>query len=468
MKMPWQMHDYQIRAINFQCDHFQSAMWLDMGLGKTVVTLSSIVRLIKSGFLKAVLIVAPLKVCNLVWRQEAKDWLHTKQLKFTMLTGDRDQRTRALMRPSDIYLINYENLGWLGETLGTYYISKTRPIPFQGVVWDEISKMKNSSTQRVKSVMKFLPQTKWRTGLTGTPSSNGYKDLHGQYLVLDQGYRLGTSKVAFRNRFYKKDGSYKLKAYDDSKGIITEMIADITLRMSAEEYRKLPDLIIKDVMVELPEHARRVYDEMEKDLFAYLDNGTEITVFNRAALTGKCLQISGGSIYPISGAPEWEHVHDAKLDALEDIIDDANGHPVLCAYAFKPEAQRIMERFKKLDPINLTECKSERAMVNAMTRWVREDCQLMIGHPASIGFGVDGLQKTGHIIAWFGLTWSLDLYQQFIARLRRQGQGVPVICNRIIAIDTLDQAQELALKEKTEVENNLMLSIQEYRKRRGL
>ena len=215
---PEQLFPYQSNAVEFQCGMPHSALWLDMGLGKTVITLTSIARLSALGFLKGVLIVAPIRVVRMVWRQEALKWSHTKDIRFSIVTGTKDRRNRALLVGADVYLINYENLKWLGETLHTHYVSKGLELPFNGVVWDELSKMKNSNTQRVKAVKKLLPSIIWSTGLTGTPASNGYKDLHGQFLVLDQGRRLGTSKTAFRNRFYYKAGPFKELPYDDKIG----------------------------------------------------------------------------------------------------------------------------------------------------------------------------------------------------------------------------------------------------------
>lgn len=463
MLTPNLLHDYQKKAVNFQCSHPHSMLWLDMGLGKTVITLTSIAHLIKTGYLNGVVIVAPIRVCRLVWRQEAEKWEHTKHLKFSMVTGTKDQRTRALLRQADVYLINYENLRWLAETIHTYFISKNRPVPFNGIVWDEISKMKNSSTDRVKATRKVLDHFKWATGLTGTPASNGYKDLHGQFLVVDRGERLGTSKTAFRTRFYYKQGPYKEVAYPDTEDAIKRLIGDITLEMSAEDYNPLPDLIVNNIEIEMPDGLRGKYEQLEKEFFLTLDNGTDIEVFNQAALTNKCLQFSNGAMYPIAGMPLWEPIHDMKLEALEEILDEAQGSPVLCSYAYRSDAQRIMERFKHLDPINLTECKSESSLVNAMTRWKSGDCALMIGHPASMGHGIDGLQKNGHILVWYGLNWSLDLYEQFNARVRRQGQGVPVICHRLLMRDTLDQAQALALDEKATTQAGLRNAVKQYR-----
>jgi SNF2 family DNA or RNA helicase len=385
-----------------------------------------------------------------------------------MITGTRDQRTRALLRPADVYLVNYENLKWLSETIQTYFIKKNRPLPFTGIVWDEISKMKNSATDRVKATKKILDHFVWSTGLTGTPASNGYKDLHGQFLVVDKGQRLGVSKTAFRTRFYRKAGPYKEVPYEDTEDTIKKLIGDITLEMSAEDYNPLPDLMVNNIEIEMPPELRVRYDKMEKEFFLRLDSGAEVEMFNQASLTNKCLQFSNGAMYPVAGMPLWEAVHDLKLEALEDIIDEANGSPILCSYAYRSDAERIMTKFKHLRPINLTECKTEAALVNAMHRWKTGDCDLMIGHPASMGHGIDGLQRNGHIVVWYGLNWSLDLYDQMNARVRRQGQGAPVICHRIMMQDTLDQAQAIALDDKAQTQAGLRNAIKEYRQSRKL
>jgi SNF2 family DNA or RNA helicase len=463
MLTPDLLHGYQQKAVNFQCTHPASMLWLDMGLGKTVITLTSMAHLLRTGFLRGVIIVAPIRVIRLVWRQEATKWEHTKHLRFSMVTGTKDQRTRALLRPADVYLINYENLGWLAETLQTYFVKKERPLPFNGIIWDEISKMKNSATNRVKAFRKIEDKFDWTTGLTGTPASNGYKDLHGQFLVVDRGVRLGTSKTAFRTRFYRKVGPYKEVPFDDTEDTIKKLIGDITLEMSAEDYNPLPDLMVNNIEIEMPDDLRAKYERLEKEFFLVLDSGKEVEAFNQAALTNKCLQFANGAMYPIAGMPLWEPVHDLKLEALEDILDEAQGSPVLCAYAYRSDAQRIMEKFEHLDPINLTECKSEASLNNAMYRWKNGDCRLMIGHPASMGHGIDGLQNNGHILVWYGLNWSLDLYEQFNARVRRQGQGVPVICHRILMQATLDQAQAMALDEKATTQAGLRNAVKQYR-----
>jgi SNF2 family DNA or RNA helicase len=462
------LHDYQKRAVNFQCSLPTSMVWMCPGLGKTAITLTSIVHLLNTGFLSGVLIVAPIRVLRLVWRQEAAKWDHTKHLTFAMMVGDRDQRTRALMSKANVYLINYENLKWLSETLQHYYIAKHRPLPFSGLVWDEISKCKNSTTHRVTAVKKILPYFNWITGLTGTPASNGYKDLHGQYLVVDRGERLGESKTKFTQYYYHKEGEHKLIPYANAEDEIKQRISDITLEMSAADYNPLPDMIVNDIETELPEDLRAKYDAMEHEMFLQFDALPDKELFNQAALMNTCLQFSAGHVYPIAGNPLFSIVHGIKLDALEDLVDELAGEPLLLSYQFRSDAERIMERFKDLDPVNLTECKSERALRDAMTRWRRGDLLLLIGHPMSMGHGIDGLQDAGHTLAWFGLTWSLDLYLQFNGRVRRQGQGVPVMCHRFVMRDTVDCLQRTALETKATTEQSLRSAVKAYREQRGL
>ena len=468
MLTPEKLHEYQKRAVAHQCSMPNTMLWLDPGLGKTITTLTSVAHLPAHGVLKGVLVVAPIRVIRLVWRQEAARWSHTKHLTFSMVTGTKDQRTRALMRPADVYLINYENMKWMAEVLQTYYVSKDKPLPFNGIVWDEVSKCKNSTTNRVKAIRKVLPAMQWLTGLTGTPASNGYKDLHGQYLVVDKGQRLGTSKTAFRTKFYKKVGPFKEVPYDDTESTIKHLVGDITLEMSAADYNPLPDLMVNDIDVEMPEALRARYDQMERDFFLQLDSGKEKEVFNQASLTNACLQFANGAVYPVAGLPAWENLHDLKLDALEDIIEESMGQPIFVAYQYRSDAERIMTRFADIKPINLTDCKSEKALTEAMRRWQNGECQLMIAHPASAGHGIDGIQKAGRTLVWFGLNWSLELYEQFNARIRRQGQGAPVICHRILMRDTLDQAQALALDQKAQTQQGLRNAIKDYRQQKGV
>lgn len=458
------LYEYQRNAVGFQCSRRSSVLWLDMGLGKTPITLTSINHLINTNYLTSILVVAPIRVIRLVWRQEAQKWSHLSHLTFSVIHGTKDQRLRALNRKANIYLVNYENVQWLSDLLMTNFIKKNKPLPFNGLIWDELSKCKNSNTKRVRSVRKILPHMKWITGLTGTPASNGYKDLHGQYLVVDQGQRLGTSKTAFSQRFYYKVGPYKEIPFDDTENQIKELISDITLEMSAADYNPLPDIIYNNVEVELSDELRERYDNMEKEMFIRLDSGSEVEMFNQASLTNRCLQFSNGAMYPIPGMPLWEPIHDLKLEALHEIVEESGDNPIFCAYAYRSDAERIMSHFKDIRPINLTDCKTEGQLNNALNRWKNGDCKLMIAHPASAGHGVDSLQHKGNTLVWFGLNWSLELYEQFNARIRRQGQGMPVICHRIMMKDTLDQAQMMALETKATTQNSLRSAIKEYRR----
>lgn len=457
--------DYQKRGVNFQCMRPHSMIWFRMGGGKTVTTLTTIKHLIQTNVLKSVLVAAPMKPLRTAWLKEPDKWEHLKgQFKFSLVLGTPDQRLRALARPADIYLINNENIKWLSEVVADKIIKRGKECPFDGIVWDEVTMMKNSQSQRTKAIMPIVDSIKWTTGLTGTPASNGYKDLHGQYLVVDKGQRLGRHKTHFTSMYYYKQGPYKLKEFEDTIDRIKEKISDITMEISAEEYTKLPDLIMNDIEIELPEDLRNTYDDMEKNFFLQLDQTSGLEIFNQSSLMNKCLQFSNGAVYLETGKPEFKTLHDLKLDVLEEILEDAQGSPVLCSYAFKSDAVRIMERFKHLKPINLTECKSGTKLEDAMNRWGRGECPLMIGHPRSMGHGTEGLQHAGKTLVWFGLTYTLEWYEQFNSRILRDGQKEPVMCHRIMTLNTFDQAQDLSLKNKYTAQKDLMNAVKEYRR----
>ena len=460
-----QLHDYQKKAVNYQCDKKNTALWLDMGLGKTIITLTSIRHLIDTGFLSGVIIVGPVRVVRAVWRQEAAKWRHTKDMSFSMMVGTPDQRTRALMRKADIHLINYENLGWLADTIKTYFTDQGAPAPFQGIVFDELSLMKNSTTIRVKSYLKIEDSFKWTTGLTGTPAGNGLGNLHGQYLVLDKGQRLGRYKTQFETNFMTKGRYNQLKPLPSTKERILALVKDMTLSMSAEDYNPLPDILVNDIWIDFSPKDRLLYDKMERDFLIEIED-TTVELVNHMSLMNKCFQFSNGAIYVNPETREWKKVHDAKLDALESIIEEAQGRPVLCSYAYVSDAERIMNKFKKLRPVNMTDCKTDATIEDAKHRWKTGDCPLMLGQAGSMGHGLDGLQYSGNIIVWFGLNWSLDLYMQMNARIRRQGQAESVICHRILTKDTFDEIQCDRLEGKDKVQKDLRYSVSEYAKRK--
>ena len=515
MLKPSDLYEYQRKAILHQLFNDRSMMWVDMGLGKTPITLSSIVHRMQTGDVQKTLIFGPLRVIYGVWEREAQKWSHTKHLSFSIIHGNEKNREAALFKNADVYLCNYESMAWLASCLEHYYVSQGKPLPFQMVVYDEVTKVKNSQSQRIKGgtrdvvrksaklkgvglgkTMKQWKQdgwttedleyhgmltpaetekvkmTGWRkmidhftytTGLTGSPAPNGYMDLFGQFLVIDGGERLGEFVTHYRDAYFISDfNGWNYKPSDNGKAWIEHKISDITLKMDAADYLELPEVVYNDVMVDLPDNVRTQYDQVEKELFTKLDDGTEIELFNRASVSNKCLQFCNGAPYKSPESPEWVKLHDVKLEALDDIIEEAGGQPVLVAYSFKSDAERIMTRYKKMRPVNMTNVKG-KDVVKTIDMWNNGDITIMLGHPASMGHGVDGLQEAGHIIVWFGLTYNLEYYEQLIARLKRNGQTKPVIIHRILCDDTLDIAVSDALIHKMDDQDGLKESIQRYR-----
>ncbi len=480
---PQNLHDYQKEAVIHQLCHDDSMLWLQMGLGKTPITLTTIVDRMRAGQVQKVLIFGPLRVIQAVWAREARKWSHTRHLRFSIVHGTKVKRERALFTDADIFLINYENMNWLAQTL-EHYLSQDKPLPFQMVVYDEVSKLKNSTSLRiaggkrdrtdkrgekypikVTGWRKIIPFFKYRSGLTGTPASNGYIDLHGQYLAVDGGKRLGEYITNYKDSYFASDymgWSYSPTAL--GKKWIEHQISDITVKMDAKDYLDLPESKVINMMIDLPEKARKAYKEVEANMFTLLESGSEVEIFSRNSISNKCLQFCNGSPYLSSESPEYEALHDAKLDALEDVLEEAGGAPVLCSYTFKSDAERIMKKFKKkYRPVNLTTTPSKDTE-KIINQWNNGEIKLMIGHPASMGHGVDGLQDSGSIIVWFGLNWSLELYDQMTGRIaNRQGQKKSVSIIRILCRDTVDLAVADALTRKDDDQEGLKAALQRYR-----
>ncbi len=472
-----QLHSYQTTAIEHQIHHRDSMLWLDMGLGKTVITLSTIAHRIKTGEVSKVLIFGPLRVIHSVWTTEAKKWSHLKHLKFQVIYGTDKQREMRMFNPHvDIYLINYENMSWLAGILDHYFISQNKKLPYEMVVYDEVTKVKKSNTVRMsggwvdeeKTIAKIgwrkiLDHFNFRTGLTGTPSPNGYGDLHGQFLAVDGGKRLLKFVTHFREKYLNRN--YNGFGYSvTSEGVksIRASIQDITIHMSASDHLKMPDSIINDVYVDLPVKVMDLYKELENEFFVELDNDVDIEVFNKASLSNKCLQFCNGSPYKNPNEPEWHLLHNAKIKALESILEEANGNPVLVAYTFKSDAERILKTFKRFLPVNITTVKPKN-LSRVLGDIKNNRHQVILGHPASMGHGIDGLQKVCHIGVWFGLNWNLEYYQQFIARYNRQGQTKTTITHRILCQGTIDMVVRDTIEDKNTNQNNLKKSIQRYR-----
>lgn len=480
--IPQQLYDYQRECILHQLYNDDSMLWLQMGLGKTIITLTTIVDRMRAGQVNKTLIFGPLRVIQTVWAREAKKWSHTKHLQFSILHGTREKRLRALFIDADIYLCNYENMNWLTEQLIHYFISQDKPLPFQMVVYDEVSKLKSSTSRRmaggtrdvidkkgneykikITGWRKIIKHFQYRTGLTGTPASNGYLDLHGQFLAVDGGQRLGEFISHYKNNYFTSDyNGWKYTPTDLGKQCIEKKISDITKKMDAADYLDLPEIKVTNMMVDLPSAARKAYQEIEKDLFTTLDSGSEIELFTRSSISNKCLQFCNGSPYLNTETYEYESLHDVKMDALEDVLEEAAGQPVLCSYTFKSDAKRIMKKFKKYRPVNLTDAKSKDTE-KIIDKWNSGKIKLLIGHPASMGHGIDGLQESGSILVWFGVNWSLELYEQMCGRLHRQGQKNPVSIIRILCNDTVDLAVADAINRKTDDQEGLKAALHRYR-----
>ncbi len=448
--MQYEPHEYQSFATNYIEHHPISALLIDMGLGKTVITLTALFDLLFDSFeIHKVLVVAPLRVGLISWPDELKKWEHLHFLKSSIVIGTEMERLRALKAKADIYIINRENLEWLVTKSGYKF-------DFDTVVIDELSSFKNGRSKRHKALMTVRPYVKRIIGLTGTPAGNGLMDLWAEFKCLDYGSRLGRFITRYREEYFlpdKRNGmvvfSYKPQAGAEAR--IYSKISDITISMKAIDHLEMPDLIEVERAVELDEHEISLYKELVEEMVLELKD-KEITSANAAVLTGKLLQIANGAIYSDSG--EIVEIHDRKLDELEDIIEAANGKPLLVAYWFKHDLDRIKKRLDKLGVIYKTLDKPEN-----IRQWNDKELQVGLIHPASAGHGLN-LQSGGNTIVWFGLTWSLELYQQTVARLYRQGQkSGSVVVMHIIAKGTMDELVLRALKDKDMTQTRLIDAV---------
>lgn len=448
--MKYKPHDYQRYATEYIESHPEAAVFLDMGLGKTSITLTALNNLLFDYFdVHRILVIAPLRVARNTWSDEIEKWDHLHNLTFAIAVGSEKERLEALRKQADITMINRENLQWLIEKSG-------QPFEYDMVVIDELSSFKNHQAKRFKALMKARPKVKRIVGLTGTPSSNGLMDLFAEFKILDMGMRLGRFIGQYRNTYFKPDKVngpivYSYKLLPGAEDAIYEKISDITISMKAADHLKMPELVNTKYMVHLSEKEKKKYEDMKAELVLELPEG-EITAANAASLSGKLSQMANGAVY--ADNESILPIHDRKLDALEDIIESANGKPLLIAYWFKHDLIRIEQR--------LTEKKIPFQKLDSdasMKMWNKGELPVALIHPASAGHGLN-LQSGGSTLVWFGITWSLELYQQTVARLYRQGQSsrtVTVI--HILTQGTVDGKIMKALAEKDSTQSALIDAV---------
>ena len=436
-------HDYQQYAIDFIESHPTAAVLLDMGLGKTVITLTALNDLLFDRFeISRILVIAPLRVARNTWPQEIGKWEHLKHLRYAVAVGAEKDRLQALRQQASLYIINRENVPWLVEKTDFTY---------DAIVIDELSSFKNWSSKRFKALMKVRPLAKRVIGLTGTPSGNGLMDLFAEFKVLDMGQRLGRFITKYRQDYFvpdKRNGQvvFSYAPLPGAEERIYEKISDITISMKAADHLRMPALIESEYSVRMDEAEKKMYDSMCEQLVLQM-KGDEVTAANAGLLSGKLAQMANGAVYTDDGATL--HIHDRKLDALEDIIESMNGKPLLVAYWFRHDAERIEKRLPcvRLDTDESIAC------------WNRGEIPVALIHPASAGHGLN-LQSGGSTLVWFGITWSLELYQQTVARLYRQGQSAKtVVVQHIIAEGTIDKRILRALKRKDKTQAALIEAV---------
>ena len=442
--MRYVAHNYQNYAKDFILAHKVSALFLDCGLGKTITTLTAINELMYDSFeISKVLIIAPLRVAQSTWKDEIKKWDHLNLLRYSIAVGDEKERLKALKQTSDIYIINRENVDWLVTKSGIDF-------NFDMLIIDELSSFKSHTSKRFKSLLKIRPYFERVVGLTGTPSSNGLMDLWAEFRVLDLGERLGRYITHYRNEYFlpdKRNGAviFSYKPQPNAEERIYRRLADMTISMKSTEYLKMPELILNELEINLGEEDQIKYKKFKKEMVMTIQE-KEIDAINAASLSNKLIQLANGSIYDED--KKFYEVHNKKLDKLEEIIESANGKPVLVAYWFKADKERIEKRFK------VREIKT----ADDIKQWNKGMIDLALIHPASAGHGLN-LQSGGSTLVWFSLTWSLELYQQTNARLYRQGQKNTVVIHHLITKNTIDEDIMKSLKRKDKTQEALMKAV---------
>lgn len=447
------LHQYQWRAVDHVIDNSHCGLMLDMGLGKTVSTLTAINKLLYEEIsVSKILVIAPLRVAEHVWSNECEKWEHLKHLRVSKILGNETKRRAALEAPAEIYIISRDNVTWL---CGLYGGLK---LPFDMLVIDESSSFKNQKSLRFKALKLVQPSFDRVVLLTGTPAPNGLIDLWAQIYLLDRGERLGKNITYYRNMYFQLNRSgYGYKSRPDSEDGVHELISDICMSMKAEDYLDMPDKIINVIKLKMPENVRKAYKDFEREKVLELAE-SDICAANAAALSNKLLQYANGAVYDEDR--NVHEVHDLKLDAIEEIIENANGNPVLIAWTYQHDRDRMLKRLKKYKPVQF---KTKQHFED----WSAGKIKVMLMHPASGGHGLN-LQSGGHTVVWFGQTWSLELYQQLNARLYRQGQeSDKVIIHHLATEGTIDTRVISSLDSKDQTQSGLMDAIKALIKEHG-
>jgi SNF2 family DNA or RNA helicase len=437
------LHEYQNNSVEFIKKNNRVMLALDMGLGKTVSTLTAISDLQDQMEIHKALVIAPLRVANSVWDHEAKLWKHLRHLKVQVCTGTERERLTALHRDADIYTINRENVPWLVKQYGKKW-------PFDCVIIDESSSFKSPASQRFKALKKILPFTNYMVLLTGTPVPNGLLDLWSQIYLLDSGTALGRTMTAYKQRFFEADYmGYKYTPRAGADVLIHNAVASKVLSMRAEDYLELPDRVDLTEHVDLPKDIMQTYKDFERELLLEFESGEVVEAISAAVLANKLLQYSSGFSY-LDTHKNWKEIHAVKLDALAELIEQNQGENILVAYNFKTDLERLQQRFPKAQVLDKNP--------NTIARWNAGEIPILLAHPASSGHGIN-LQHGGTMIIWFCLSWSLEYYQQFNARLHRQGQTKPVRIVHIVARDTIDERIISALAAKDVTQSDLLKAL---------
>lgn len=455
---------YQRLALDFLLANHNAHLWLDMGLGKTVVVLTAIQKLIHDCDIGAALVFAPVNVVENTWPDEAEKWAHLKGLRLSVARGTAAQRIKALTTPADVYLINYELVPWLADIIQAWRKAGVR-IPWDMVVYDESTKLKNPGAKRFRRWKYLLPH--WRSVcMTGTPRPNTYLDLWAQTFLHDRGGRLGETFSGFRDRWFEHNPwTHETRMRGGADKEIKRRIKDIVLCMRSEDYLKLPDIIHSKTLVTLPPKVAKVYAELEREMLAQLDNGEKVQAMGAAGVSLKCRQLCAGFLYSgggLTGEPTTTHpMHDEKLHAIEDAIEEAGGESVLVLYQFRAELEALRKRWPRAPWIG----SGSKGQQKTIADWNAGKVRILLAYPGSIGHGLN-LQHGGRHMVWASPTWNFDEYQQTLKRLHRQGQTRPVIVRHIVVKGSVEETMMEALQAKKRGHADLIAALRTLRDRR--